>query len=824
MVSVRTFVPLCAGLLVCSAAAAGGGEALTEKTRRYWRGAREVSPGRLTCSGAAAGEVVVVCDRWPDGSDLRRFGLDAVRLSGARTEQEKCLAVWRWVRRWTMYTDGNPPTEKVLRAKRGYIDDPLKQLNVYGAHWCDGLSRVVECVWRAMGGRATKLYRGGHTMVDVFYRDEDGVARWHLLDVSEGGFTFHSSGKRLIGPDEMSTDFYLWMSSWVHCPHLRMPAHRMELDLRPGEKLVRLWGNFGKPYQDNVRRDHQTVPDFERGPYPKVDYGNGRWTYAPDLGGDGWKRGLAGPPRGLAAKGLAPAAAGKPATCTWDFRTPYIVSEARVEMQLSRRRPGDTARLQLSLDGGESWKQVWELPAEVKGSGKVTAKVCPKYKVTGKARPPEGFHSPFGRYAYRLRLQLAAAEAPERFRVEKLRFVTEVQQNFYALPQLQPGKNRIDVRGRLAAGGALKVTYEWDDPAGKKRRNVTVLEKLPASYEIVAAGRKWKDVVCRSIALEAVAATGKGNRTTVREEPAAFAKLPAMAPAARTRHRWQRPDREKLSALAQLVRQTRDPATMKRALAGLIERRDPTGFDAARRVAFEVTPAARGRLKGVKELALVAMYVSDRKRARKALLEILSDEARSAWKHDPQNPAVRGGHWAAGAAIIGYMAAESGWKEFGPGLVGALESPHCGGARVGLLRTLGRLGEKRAAPAVVKILGSKDRSKDLDLAGVAARAAGPVGARKAIPRLKQLLNCGYEPTIFAAAESLAELGEASQVETFRGWLRRSGDEDYRATGARVLGLLRDRESAPAIRAALEAESFPWVRAEMEAALKRLGGK
>ena len=56
------------------------------------------------------------------------------------------------------------------------------------------------------------------------------------------------------------------------------------------------------------------------------------------------------------------------------------------------------------------------------------------------------------------------------------------------------GRNRITVRGKLAEGSALRVTYVWDDPQGKARRNVTVAETLPHAYEIIAAGAKWADV------------------------------------------------------------------------------------------------------------------------------------------------------------------------------------------------------------------------------------------------------------------------------------------------------------------------------------------
>ena len=197
-------VILVAGLASCAPAGEGPPPpARLSRDYPYWRGEREKTPGPFLCAEPAAAGVTVVSDRWPDGSDLRQFGLDAVRLSGAKTDHQKALAVWRWVRRWTMYTDGNPPTERLRdpsqsRHRSGYIDDPLKVLDVYGAHWCDGLSRVVEAVWRSMGYRAEKLARAGHTMVICNYRDHDDASRWHWFDVSEGRFLFDRTGRRLL--------------------------------------------------------------------------------------------------------------------------------------------------------------------------------------------------------------------------------------------------------------------------------------------------------------------------------------------------------------------------------------------------------------------------------------------------------------------------------------------------------------------------------------------------------------------------------------------------------------------------------------------------
>jgi hypothetical protein len=793
----------------------------------YWRGGREVTPGPFLCTAPAAEGVTVVSDRWPDGSDLRQFGLDAARLSGAETDHQKAIAVWRWVRRWTMYTDGNPPTERLrnpsqARHRSGYIDDPVKILDVYGAHWCDGLSRVVEAVWRAMGYRAEKLYRSGHTMVICGYRDADDAFRWHWFDVSEGRYLLDNAGKRVLSPDELSTDTFYWMTGWVYCNPLSWHTHRAELSFRPGEKLERFWGSRGVPYQDNVRRDHQTVPEWERGPY-KVDYGNGTWEYSPDLSDPAWVKGLAEPPRGMAEGKLQPAEAGEPGTAVWRFRTPYIVSDAEVELDLARAGAGDVVRLHLSVDDGRSWKRLWECPADAVGEKKLKFNICDKYKVTKKADPPAGFNSPFGRYHYRLKLELAAREKPEDCRVKAIAFRTGVQQNFYSLPQLQPGRNAITVKGRLAPGAALKVTYVWDDPAGKDRRNVTVVEKTPHTYEIVAAGKEWNDCVCKSITVEAVAADGKGSRALEKETPAEFAALPPMRPAGETRARGFMkvcPPREGLPPLEKLVAAIAEPKKvplreLNAAIRALNVYRDGKAFDAVKKVAFEV-----GRKNGPKEAAMTTLFTADREKARAVLLHMVESPGNSALRDDdPENPAVAAGHFCTVAAVAGYMAAEAGWKEFVPHLVRALESPHCHvEARRGLLRVLGRLGDPRAVQAVRKDLGGKD----LDTVPLAARAAGQLGDRGAIPRLRELLGNSYGPARYESALALALLGDRESAPVFRRWLTERSNESYRGIGARVLGQLKDRDSIPALEKALAAEPARWVREEIEAALAALG--
>jgi len=800
----------------------------------YWR-APEITPGPFLCLAPAADEVWVSNNRWPDGSDARRFGLDAIRLSGAETDHEKALAVYRWVRRWMIFNNKNGcPIESL---SSGTTKNPLvfqadKLLNVYGVHWCGGQARVVEQIWRALGYRAEKVIRGGHTIVGLYYRDFDGIERWHGLDVSHSAVAWDASYQRLLSLDELSSQWYAFFYQYglPGNGHIYFNDHRMELALRPGEKLERLWGNLGKLYQDNAARGQgmaQRVPDYERGPYLPFTYGNGRWSYVPDLSQPGWERGLAESPSGMTTGKLQPVEAGTPASAVWNFRTPYIVSDAEVKINLHRNSTADRIRLLLSSDEGKTWSRLWDCPDALVGDQEVVIPICQKFTVAEKGpAPPKPFDSPFGRYAYRLKLELTASEHPQDCRVKAIAFETIVQLNSYSLPQLQPGENTITVRGRLAPGTALRVTYVWDDPAGKDRRNVTLVGATPFSYPIIAAGDKWEDCVCKSITIEAVPATGQGNRSLVKESPEAYRPLPSLPPVEETMGRWNgQPLPRQLPNLQKVLAAVNDPNKFKRLLRGAVMLNNPQLFAAFRELAYkEAKP-------NEKYLAFNGMYRADPEKTRPVLLDILSDRdgRRVVWspgKDKKDEGWGREQSWCEAGTVIGYIAAEAGWREFLPGLIRVLESKQClhgWGPRYGTIRVIGRLGknDKAAAEAIRKVLEHKYRHEHGDTLVAAALAAGQIGDPSAISALRVCLAGEYWPLKHNAALALSQLGDRSIIPRMREWLTAPFDENFRGYTAEALGNLKDRDSEYLLKKALEVEPFPWVREKLETALNSI---
>jgi hypothetical protein len=800
----------------------------------YWR-APERTPGLFLCDVPAAKDVWVSCNRWPDSSDARRFGLDAVRLSGAKTDHKKALAIYRWVRRWMIYNNKKGCSIEHLNLNvSGHfrVNQADKLLNGYGVHWCGGQARVVEQVWRALGYRAEKVIRGGHTIVGMHYRDYDGIERWHGLDVSHSAVAWHDSYQRLLSLDELSSQWYAFYYQYglPGNGHLYFNDHRMELSFRRGETLKRLWGNVGKPYQDNAAQGKgmaQRVPASERGPYFPFTFGNGIWSYTPDLSQSGWEKGLAAPLVGMVKGRLQPADPNMPASAVWHFRTPYIISDAEMKARIFRKTIQEKIRLYLSSDNGGTWKKVWECPDTIMGEKEIVVPIGKKVEVSEKGPAPSaGFISPFGRYAYQLKLELVTAGQSGHCRVDAVSFENTVQLNLYALPQLQPGKNKISVRGVIERGEALRIIYVWDDPSGKNRHNETIVEHTPFTYEIIAGGNKWEDCVCKSITVEVVAATGQGNRTVVKEKPSKYKILETLFPVEQTMGRWNgQPLKKDLPKLKDVLASNRDLNRFKRIIRGAVMLADPRTFDAFKKLSYTETA------QNIKLLAFVGMYRSNPERARSVLLDILKDKNgnRVVWgkgKDKKEKGWGREQSWCVGGTVIGYIAAEAQWKEFLPGLLEILVSKQCKpgwGPRYGTVRGIGRLGKGngQAAEAIRNVLEHRYLKEHGDTLIAAAMAAGQIGDKKAIPALRKHLERNYWPLKHNAALSLSQLGDTSIRERMQEWLTIPFDENFRGYAAEALGNIGNQSSVKSLEAALVIEPFPWVRHKIQAALDRI---
>ena len=779
-----------------------------------------------------ASNVRVVCDKWPGSSTIYDFAQDSIRLMGAENNEEKAIALFRFIRMWTSSTDGHIPREPALGDV--YIDDPVKVLNVYGAHHCDGLSRILEMAWRSLGYRAEKLYRSRHTQANLFYKDNDEVYRWHLFDVSRGWFVFDRSGKHVASPDEIGADFslalrpsrgpiprkhqYWGMCNWVHAPHISWPDYSPELRLRAGEKITMFWNNISLPYQDNFRM--RGKKGFEHGPYP-VTYGNSLLVYAPDLSPKRYTKGTFQQPENISCSQdkdrrflLHPSGSGYRAEIIYHVNSPYIISDAWINGYAHRGSNKDAIEIHISIDGGKTWRKAWNANElgefELRKVG-----ICKKFNIYKKI--PKDFISPFGRYGYLIKFVMLTHGDISDVWLTDLEITTVLQHNIFALPQLWPGENIISVNGELEKDIALKVKYVWSDRLGKKRQNEVLVANTPYHYEILTAGKKWEEVKCVSLTIETLFAKGESNKILVKEKaPEKICNI-SISQAFATRDIIGKAIPSPLKSVKKYIQDLKNPKKQVQALTGLMVHEKATlAFEPVRDVAFNSKRFPN------KDLAIQALYQIDPQKSIPFFLKILKMDPQVKWKKDPHNKFVKLEHWYNTSALIGHIVSQAGERIVVPYLVSILENIVINDDRsweshASIIRSLGRLGDPIAAKAIIPFL-----HRNIDVAAQGIWALGELNRKEAIPDIRALFYKSNYPVIKTkAAEALGKLGDKKIIPDLLQMLEHP-DENFRAAAVESLGRLGAIEAIPYLKTLLYSDYCPWIKEMVRINLIRLG--
>ncbi len=499
-------------------------------------------------SGAAVENPRVTNDRWPSNYDAKSWAADVFRIEGARSDEEKTLALYKWVRllqHWGLQCGDGTRGKAVIEC------DAVKKINVYPFGECSDFGVTSAALGHAGGLKAMEAHVPGHTQLEVAYRDADGVERSHRLDPFWGIVVYDRTGTHIATWEEIKADPTVatkpsrtvlpWgdktgdrerFADKGSCkPGLRVraPQYTMDKPLLPGETYVLRWEReAGVPFHnshpdpgyrkeqewggfqrfqyaggkvENLAHGHELLrPHVEVGKYGvQVSIGHGRLKLAPVLG-PGFEAGCHEPPVNVAAdgKGLRPAKAGAPATLVYAVRSPYVLVSSEFAGSF-RAGKGDSVRVSIAhaewrergftldqaLPAKPEWTPVWESRGE--GAQEMRLADLPLR----------------GEYQYLVRLEMTGD--PKSAGVDTLAFNHVFQQNMLALPRLLPGKNAITVNAAaLRPGWKLRVTYAWDDAKGQGRRDVRLVERVPFTYEIAAAGEKPADVRTRWLALEAI--------------------------------------------------------------------------------------------------------------------------------------------------------------------------------------------------------------------------------------------------------------------------------------------------------------------------------
>jgi hypothetical protein len=803
-----------------------------------------------------ARQINISCDRWPDFSSLERFGNDCVRIANAKTNEEKAIALWRFIQQCTEV--GSVPKEPAYG--KYYILSPLKVLNVYGVHWCDGLSRIMNMTWRSLGYRAQKLYKFGHTLADCWWKDQDGIERWHVFDVSQHWYVYDRTGNHIATKDELALDHSLlyipsrtpipsWPSplqpSYVHAGHLNIKPHKTGIDLREGESIRFLWGNEGKPYYNLFGK--KARKDFEHGPYP-ITYGNGRLIYSPDLSTKGFLKALDEEPVNLACTeqdGLKPAlhprSKSKKAMAIFRISLPYVISDVWLDARLKRENPGDMIRFSISTDGREKWRPVWETGGKLGIIDLHAPDFCDTFDPSKKKKPRE--ITPFGRYEFLMKLEMKAARDISGCGIDRLSIVTVFQHNLFSLPMLWPGINHITVRGDLNPQSKLRITYVWDDKKGKERIHAIVTRSLPFQYEMFAEGKKWEDVVCRSMDISVLPKSekneaipvSKSSRTKITQRHKSYDYPPEKS----IGNYYPKPlksSRHYIDYLQKQLVAQNNPKANEISLKKLSKR---IGQNVLALGALQ-DPSAKVILEEVikydithpfinKVWACQALFQSVGQAAAPVMLRVLERDETIIFHH-PREKRSRDAMWLhvshMAAAILAQIEEFEGRERAADLIAGILEGKRTRknprkirrGEEIcwGLIKALGKLGSKKHIPLLRSFL-----REGSDATAVAVLALKDIGDSSIIPEFVRLLkDFKYSPIGLYTIKALGELGNEPLGHHLHPFLNH-WDEDFRGAAATALAEMGDRKAIPLLEEMLKTERFPWVVAAAEESLKRL---
>lgn len=452
--------------------------------------------------GSQAGTVCnlkVVSDKVPDVSSLEAW--KAAYIREGMTDQEKAIAIWRSV--ITFQLQDVPPTEYLQGEDLVY--DPIKMFNVYGYGMCSPHSAHMEALARQAGFQARGWGINHHSVNEFFYENAwhhfdsslmcyflkpDGSVAGveDLFAAVKGFYAEHPDilNTNAAGRDKLLREFEFangrtgwkkgpaliasspqynakgWWPAGSHGWYATMQAfdgtsgngpafhyeycaslgYRVNIQLRPGEKLVRNWSNQGLQVNmdgagnapgalsaDNpFLKNAQAFCDKLDPAHPALAagrVGNGAVEYEVPLA-DGQFRGGALQADNLAAKGedhAGPAVhvkeAAQPAVLVLRMPSSYVYLGGALHADAVVGEGGRIV-VDLSDNNGLDWKNV--VTFEHTGPKEVDLK-----KLV------------FRRYDYRLRLTLTGKGTG----FDALKITHPIQYSQRALPGLAAGENTI---------------------------------------------------------------------------------------------------------------------------------------------------------------------------------------------------------------------------------------------------------------------------------------------------------------------------------------------------------------------------------------------
>ena len=470
------------------------------------------APAGVVCN------VKVLSDKVQDVSSLEAWKSAFVK-EGA-SDQDKAIAIWDSVVRFVH--EDSPPREQLNW--EGEVNDPIKTMNVYGYALCNNTAAELIGLARYAGFKAQGWTIQGHCVADVWYGDA-----WHYLDASFIEY-FPKADGTLAGVEEVFASVKDWYdknpgykgnqaklreflkdSGWKNGPEVmsrcplydakgQLPAkthgwystmrefdgtvktqgyesgysngYRVNIQLRPGEKLTRNWSNKGlevnmlpgsggkapgclarKVGQDDLCY----TPKW--GDLAPGRVGNGTLVYEPpseSLRKTAYKYENLVCMATDAGHYLYPADRGKSGELVIRMPSSYVYLSGKLEMDVATGAGGSLV-VSLSDNNGLDWTELAKIDKAARQSIDLKEKV-------GR------------RYDYRLKFVLDG-----NVRMGNLKIAHDIQHSQRALPALDKGDNKITFSAGPQEG---TVTIEGSTDPAQKGKQLTVSDFHPTMENV----------------------------------------------------------------------------------------------------------------------------------------------------------------------------------------------------------------------------------------------------------------------------------------------------------------------------------------------------
>ncbi|MBM4085901.1 MAG: LamG domain-containing protein, partial [Planctomycetes bacterium] len=376
---------------------------------------------------------------WRANDNVVPLSVESLRATlGAKaaTDAEKAFEGFKYALQVTNYFDAGYCETLPTRHRPRVSYTLLKALNIYPFDQCGPLNHTLRKLFLAVGISSNDASGTHHQFEQAFYQ-----GRWRLFDLSPRLYWLNRDNATVVGRRGLEEDPHLklrqggdvcaWLRGRQGQPHFGTAErpHNMDFILRPGERVSLCWHNEGRWFE--VVGNREPIPLAKIPPY----FGNGAILFQPvaDSEATALDNLALGPSQALQARDAA-----KPATLIYRAACPYIFSDAAITGQYASQGPGAVA-LSLSFDEGKTWTEVWRSPDR---DGAMAVNVRDHVS---------------GRYAYWLKLELAAAAATVKGFTVRTTFVASP----LALPgKLKRGENRITFVGGPPSA-PVTTTCRW---------------------------------------------------------------------------------------------------------------------------------------------------------------------------------------------------------------------------------------------------------------------------------------------------------------------------------------------------------------------------